>query len=332
MLILNETLIQTGKSFESMLRNDKALFLTPTNARKDKILEKYIRTADNVVVYQSQANTRFARSENPNKVKAGLMARIPLTSYFFIGMMVKMTVNVDVKAGLSNGARGIVKDLYFDGDELQYILLDMPTYKGQRLSNSLPRTYCLIGKFSMFSNDFKHWRNGFPLQVGKADTVHSSQGITAGEDEQISDIIVDGWEIKWENRWPGCFYVAVSRVKERHNLFFSTSLDGRSLGSIGDSKAFKLIHTEEQKTNQAAFDKRRADLQANCGTKEHFSALLAEVLDIVERKWKDKNDPVSKCILSNAEKWKHSLAGITIEPAQAAQQCTCGMMMCVCGK
>ena len=94
----------------------------------------------------------------------------------------------------------------------------------------------------MFSNDFKHWRNGFPLQVGKADTIHSSQGITAGEDEQISDIVIEGWEIKWENRWPGCFYVAVSRVKERHNLFFSTPLDGRSLASIGKSKVFKLIH------------------------------------------------------------------------------------------
>ena len=78
--------------------------------------------------------------------------------------------------------------------------------------------------------------------------------------------------------------------------------------------------------------KRRADLQAGCGTKEHFTTLLSEFLDIVERKWKGKNDPVSKCILSNAEKWKHSLAGITIEAAQAAGQCTCGMMMCVCGK
>ena len=115
-------------------------------------------------------------------------------------------------------------------------------------------------------------------------------------------------------------------------MFFSTSLDGRSLGSIGDSKAFNLIHTEEQKKNNAAFNKRRADLQANRGTKEHFTTLLSEFFDIVERKWKDKNDPVSKCILSNAEKWKHSLAGITIEPAQASGQCTCGMMMCVCGK
>ena len=60
--------------------------------------------------------------------------------------------------------------------------------------------------------------------------------------------------------------------------------------------------------------------------------LHSEFFDIVERKWKGKNDPVSKCILSNAEKWKHSLAGITIEPAQAARQCTCGMMMCVCGE
>ena len=80
MLILNETLIQTGKSFESMLRNDKALFLTPTNARKDKILEKYIRTADNVVVYQSQANTRFARAFD--KRRADLQANCGTKEHF----------------------------------------------------------------------------------------------------------------------------------------------------------------------------------------------------------------------------------------------------------
>jgi|TARA_B110000003_G_scaffold238540_1_gene244191 hypothetical protein len=146
----------------------------------------------------------------------------------------------------------------------------------------------------MFSNDFKHWRNGFPLQVGKADTIHSSQGITAGEDEQISDIVIEGWEIKWENRWPGCFYVAVSRVKERHNLFFSTPLDGRSLASIGKSKVFKLIHVEEQKIKDAAFNKRTADVQAECGTKEQFTALLSEFCNIVNNKWKGKNNDVSK--------------------------------------
>ncbi len=309
------TLLRTGKTFESLLRTDKALFLTPTNTRKDQILTKYIQSATNVVTYQCEANSRFAKSEHPNKTKAGLMARIPLTNYFFIGMMIKMTVNVDVKSGLSNGARGIVKDLYFHDNELQFILLDMPTYKGKCLHKDLPRTYCLIGKFNMFSNDFKHCRNGFPLQVGKADTIHSSQGITAGEDEQISDIIIDGWEIKWEKRWPGCFYVAVSRVKERHNLFFSTPLDGRSLAGIGKSKAFEMIHTEEQKIKDAAFNKRRGDVQAECGTKEHFTALLSEFCNIISNKWKRKNNDVSKCILSNTKRWKQRLLTINNEAA-----------------
>ena len=51
------TLLQTGKSFETMLRSDKALLLTPTNARKDKSLAKYIHLADNVVAHQSQVNS-----------------------------------------------------------------------------------------------------------------------------------------------------------------------------------------------------------------------------------------------------------------------------------
>ena len=95
------------------------------------------------------------------------------------------------------------------------------------------------------------------------------------------------------------------------------------------AKAFKLIHAEEQKIKDAAFNKRMA-VQRN--TLLHC-CLSSSILSRVERKWKHKNDPVpNNCILSNAKKWKHSLAGITIEPAQAARQCTCGMMMCVCGE
>ena len=52
-----------------MLRNEKALFLTLTNAKKDEILAKYSRSAKNIVSYQSQTNGRLARSENPNKEK-----------------------------------------------------------------------------------------------------------------------------------------------------------------------------------------------------------------------------------------------------------------------
>eukprot|EP00943_MAST-04B_sp_MAST-4B-sp1_P008330 g8330.t1 len=321
------TLISANVTLESMLQNEKALFLTPTNAKKDSILAKYLRNAKNIVSYQSETNGRLARSENPNMHKAGMMARIPLTNYFFIGMMVKVTVNIDVKSGLSNGARGVVKDLYFNGNELQFILVDMPSYKGPRLHRDLPQSYCLIGKYKMHCSNFKNWRIGYPLQVGKADTIHSSQGITAGRGEDLLHIIVDGWNLKWENRWPGCFHVAVSRVKEGNNLFFSTPLDENSLANVGKSKAFKLIHSEEQKNKDAAFNKRRADLQAGIGTREDFTTLLSEFLDIVERKWKDKNDSVSKCILSNAKKWKHSLSGINIE---AARQRTCGRMMCVC--
>lgn len=51
------TLLQTRKTFESLLRSDKASFLTPTNARKDKILAKFIRSASNVVTYRSEANS-----------------------------------------------------------------------------------------------------------------------------------------------------------------------------------------------------------------------------------------------------------------------------------
>ena len=48
------------------------------------------------------------------------------------------------------------------------------------------------------------------------------------------------------------------------------------------AKAFKLIHAEEQKIKDAAFNKRMGDVQSDCGTKEHFTTLLSEFFDIVE--------------------------------------------------
>ena len=182
--------------------------------------------------------------------------------------------------------------------------------KGPRLHRDLPQSSCLIGKYKMCCNKFQNWRIGFPLQVGKGDTIHSSKGITAGRGEELLCVIVHGWDLKWENRWPGCFYVAVSRVKEGTNLFFSTPLDEKSLANVGKSEAFKSIHAAAKKAEEAALTKRRNDLQSNIGTKQDFIALLTEFLRIVETKWRNEIDEASKCILKNTKNWKESLSRI----------------------
>ena len=192
--------------------------------------------------------------------------------------------------------------------------------------------YVLLGEVEIFCKKFKSSRKGFPLQIAKADTVHSSQGITAGEGEDIERIIMHGWDLKWENRWPGCFYVGTSRVKQLCRLYFSTSLDKKALKGIGSSKMFKILHAEEIRIKEAALNKRKKDLRLNHGTKENFVKLLREFLNIADDKWKNKTDDISKRIIAVTKLWREALSSVLpIQPAQAARQC-CGMMMCVCGK
>ena len=61
--------------------------------------------------------------------------------------------------------------------------------------------------------------------------------------------------------------------------------------------------------------KKGFDVQAECGTKEHFTALLSEFCNIIGNKWKRKNNDVSKCILSNTKRWKQRLLTINNEAA-----------------
>ncbi len=299
----------------TLIRNNKALFLTPTNQEKAKIIAQYLRTAQNVVHYACKADGRLAGSANPNKNKAGMMTRIPLHNYFFKQMMIKLTMNLDVQSGLSNGARGTVVDLYFDSkDVLEYILVDMPTYKGPRLHADLPATYCLVGKVKVYCSDFKNSRVGFPLSNGKVDTIHSSQGITAGEGEEVEFIVLHQWNKKWENRWPGCFYVAVSRVTGEDKVFFSSSLDQASLRNIGKTKAFKIIHEEEQRLKETALQNRRNDLNGGVGTKEDFKNLLKQFLDLVQQRHHEHpRNRHSAAILDAAGKWYAQLNAIGSE-------------------
>ena len=89
-----------------------------------------------------------------------------------------------------------------------------------------------------------------------------------------------------------------------------TPLDEISLANVGKSEAFKLIHAEAKKAKEAALKKRRDDLQSNIGTRQDFIALVSNFLQIVETKWRNENNEVSKCVLENTKKWRESLSRI----------------------
>jgi hypothetical protein len=55
-------------------------------------------------------------------------------------------------------------------------------------------------------------REGLPLVCGKADTAHSTQGISVGRGEAFRRMLFM-WTARAEQYWPGIFYVGVSRPK-----------------------------------------------------------------------------------------------------------------------
>jgi hypothetical protein len=139
-------------------------------------------------------------------------------------MMVKLTLNLIPELGLCNGSRGVIREIiYPEGGyqrkESPIIMVEFADYKGPRFSNDLPRTWVPVVAVQRRCEDSCCYRIGFPLQITKADTVHSLQGATCGEGQAIRRLLIK-WTKADENRWPNILYVAVSRAKEVGDIAF----------------------------------------------------------------------------------------------------------------
>lgn len=126
--------------------------MTPIRKQRDGINAEYLEICgQNVYLHKAKTNGPSAGSKNPKH--GGMMLRIHRKAYYFIDMMVKLTLNIDPSHGLSANSRGILKDLIFDKPlqekkslpyskyhKLKYIIVDIPTYTGPPPSPHLPPT------------------------------------------------------------------------------------------------------------------------------------------------------------------------------------------------
>ena len=71
---------------------------------------------------------------------------------------------------------------------------------------------------------------------GKADTVHSAQGVTVGRGKALQQCLFK-WSLKAEHRTPGLFYTGASRAKD----ITCFALDGPL--SIRDAQSIGVSHT-----------------------------------------------------------------------------------------
>ena len=101
----------------------------------------------------------------------------------------------------------------YDPSALPIVLVEFPEYDGPQLLDSDGTRLVPICAQQRVCDCGRCFRHGLPLVSGKADTGHSAQGITCGEGEQISSVVLY-WDRKAEDLWPGIFYVLASRAKE----------------------------------------------------------------------------------------------------------------------
>ena len=241
-------------------------------------LMSLLKTFQYVYLHKAITNGPTATQKKPKY--GGMMLRIHRKVYYFLDMMVKLTLNIDPSHGLGANSRGILKDLIFDqplqqkkslpysqDHKLKYIIVDIPTYTGPPLSPHLPPTYCSFATFKCKSEKWNsHWRQGFPIIAAKADSIHGSQGLTVSETKPIKKMVLEGWSYKWESMWPGIFYVGVSRAAEQKCIILNSEIDQASLDSVGKSEKWKYQDTVCKNIEKKALEQRKQDLANGFGT------------------------------------------------------------------
>jgi hypothetical protein len=293
------------------------LYATCFNRDRDKINARYVLTASNVCVVKAALSgpAGHASRKGPS---TGAAAGIPLIGYYWIGGMVKLTVNLRPSEGLYNGARGyVVAVVYKDGykrcgaratapDDLPVVVVNVPGFSG---ANKWFETQ-FDDDGNVVGIDRRKWvpiapvtrscdrparccsRTGVPLATGKADSVHCCQGMSAGLGKTVRRII-GVWSADAEAKWPGIMYVLASRVQALEDLALAAPSSGGvglavdDFAKVGATESWKKTHAEVLALVKKARATRKRVCQQHAagrhveheyGSESHWAALCNEVV------------------------------------------------------
>jgi hypothetical protein len=231
---------------------------------------------------------------------------------FGIGMMVKLTINLIPELGLCNGSRGVIREIIYpqggyDRKQSPVIMVEFADYKGPRYSESLPKTWIPIVAVQRQCECKRCFRIGFPLQVTKADTVHSLQGATCGENHAIRRLLIK-WSKADEARWPNILYVAISRAKEIRDIAFDFSMTTDAMRSIGTSSSWMEQDREVQRIHAKAMQRRAHMAQHYQGTNTHFASQVKQLCAIASHKaLQNTNTSIQIEVQSCVAQWLESI-------------------------
>ena len=143
---------------------------------------------------------------------------------------------------------------------------------------------------------------------GKADTVHSAQGITIGRGQALTRCLLM-WNAKMEALWPGIFYVAASRVKELGAFALRQSFCKADAASIGVGATALQTRREmdriaaKAEQHTAARDPARTFEAGHRWFCAHVKAQVREKLEV---------EPELEDVIAVCEAWEDGLGSVVV--------------------
>ncbi|KUF88393.1 Potassium/sodium hyperpolarization-activated cyclic nucleotide-gated channel 1 [Phytophthora nicotianae] len=161
-----------------------------------------------------------------------------------IGAPVSLTYNMEQRAGLCNGTNGIVYDLIFSDElELPIILIQISDeYMGPSFLPDVPNIVPVVPRkvsWGKKASNLTVFREGIPLRLAYALTVHKVQGLTCDK------VVFHSFSIP-----SAAFaYVVLSRVRTREDIVLTAPVTLQQLQSSSDKR---MAFTNEEKRIQQA--------------------------------------------------------------------------------
>jgi hypothetical protein len=194
-------------------------------------------------------DTRRALVEEAKQMAPSTAKFLPVRLDLCVGAPVVLTFNLEQRAGLCNGSKGLVYDIIPDDQSDSHqpiVLVQLKDYTGPSFSADANAIVPIVSRTVSLTTkrDGPHRlsRTALPLRLGFATTIHKIQGQTCDR------VVFNPCNLKSS----ALAYVALSRVRERSHIYVRTPMTLNQLTksdrtrSIDDTESERVAAVEQQ--------------------------------------------------------------------------------------
>ena len=198
-----------------------------------------------IAMINSQNSDKVVASFPSSKAQ-GLPSQVMLAK----DCQVILTVNLWKEAGLTNGAKGIVKYIIYEGNVKptslpSMVIIQFPQYIGPSYLTDLEKCVPIVPIMrNWYMSKKNRWRIMLPLKPAYATSIHSCQG------KSLDRVIINLGKTEFAN---GLTYTAISRCKKFEYLSFCPMKNYSRFAQIKKGKTFTYRIKQDKKEKE--FDK-----------------------------------------------------------------------------